>query len=127
MNVIDMIDRNLFLKKLFPSGLAGPVYIGQFGLNVAGRFSLNIHTRQKPALEIAKWGTYGRDYEVIVIELLGSGARNINIENWINADYAYFDFSKQNESIHIRAQQANWTFAVTVGNLGFQGCSTYLE
>lgn len=126
MNVIDMIDRNLFLKKLFPDGLAGPVYIGQFGLDVAGRFSMNIHTRQKPAVEIEKWGMHGCHYDVIVIQLLGSEARNINIENWINAEYAFFDFSKQNESIHIRAQEANWAFAVTVGNLGFQGCSTYI-
>jgi L-alanine-DL-glutamate epimerase-like enolase superfamily enzyme len=65
------------------------LFIGQLGLNVAGMFSMNIHTRQKPAVEIAKWGMHGRNYDVIVIELLGSGARNINIENWINADYAF--------------------------------------
>jgi hypothetical protein len=127
MNVIDLIDSNLFLKKLFPDGLRGPVYLGQFGLDVAGRFSMNIHTKQKPAIEVSKWGLYGQSYDVIVIELLGCGARNISIENWINADFALFDFSKEGDNIRINAREADWSFGATVENFHFQRCSTYID
>ncbi len=127
MNVVDLIHSNFFLKKIFPDGLSKFVYVGQFGLDVAGTFSMNIHTRQKPALEIPKWGIHGQSYDVIVIRLLGNGARNISIENWINADFAFFDFSKEGEDIRINACGADWAFDVTVGSLGFQGCSTYID
>lgn len=127
MNVIDMIDGNLFLKKLFPDGLAGPLYLGQFGLEGAGRFSMNIHTRQRPAIEVAKWGIYGKHYDVIVIELLGCGVKNVSIENWINADYAVFDFSKKGQDIRIAASGAEWAFEATVASFNFQRCSTYIN
>lgn len=127
MNIINLIHNNHFLKKIFPDGLSNFVYIGQFGLDDAGGFSMNIHTRQKPALEIVKWGVHGRNYDVVVIKLLGSGAKNINIENWINAEFAFFDFSKEGDNIRISASEVDWAFNVTVGSLGFQSCSTYIE
>lgn len=127
MNVIDMIDGNLFLKRIFPDGLKGSMYIGQFGLNVAGQFGLNIHTRQKPVFEIPKWGVYGESYDVLVIELLGSGAKNIKIENWINADFADFNFSKKGGDICISASEADWGFEAIVERLNFQRCSTYID
>ncbi|MFJ5300120.1 hypothetical protein ACIQAL_26820 [Pseudomonas sp. NPDC088368] len=127
MNAIDMICSNLFLTKLFPEGLTEPIYIGQFGLDVAGRFSMNIHIQQKPAIKVARWGKYGDHYDVIVIRLLGCEAKNISFENWINADFAFFDFSKEGDDIRITAREANWAFDVTVGNFNFQGCNTYID
>ena len=127
MNVIDLIHRNFFLKKIFPDGLSEFVYIGPFGLSEAGGFSMSIHTRQKPAMEIAKWGAHGRDYDVIMINLLGSWATNINIENWVNSEFAVFDFSQSGENIHVSAREASWAFDVTVGTLIFQSCITYVE
>lgn len=127
MKVIDLIHRNLFLKKLFPEGLSKFVYIGPLGLSEAGSFTMSIHTRQKPAIEIAKWGKHGCDYDVIAIQLSGSGATSINIENWINAGFAFFDFSQEGESINISARESSWAFELAVGTLIFQGCSVYIE
>lgn len=127
MNAIDMIYSNLFLKKLFPEGLPKLVYIGPFELSEAGRFSMSIHTRQKPAIEVAKWGVHGRDYDVIAINISGSGATHINIENWVNSGFAIFDFSKNCQCIRITARETDWSFDVTVESLSFQGCSVYIE
>ena len=127
MNVIDLIDNNFFLKKIFSHGLVGPVYIGQFGLDVGGRFSMNIHTMQRPELEVVKWGIYGQNYDVIVIRLLGYEASNIKIENWMNADFAIVDFSNEEKAIRITAREPGWALDVTVGGFVFQGCSTYID
>lgn len=127
MNIIDLIHRNLFLKKIFPDGLSTDVYIGPFELREAGGFSMSIHTRQKPAIPIAKWGEHGSNYDVITIQLSGNGATRVNIDNWENAKFALFIFTQEDESIHITANEADWTFDIVVETLIFQGCSTYIE
>lgn len=127
MNIIDLIYHDIFLRKLYPEGLSNFLHIGEFRLKEAGTFELSIHTKQKPALEISKWGVYGKNFDVVVINLSGSGARNINIANWINAGFTFFDFSKEDENIRMKAQETVWTFDIEVASLSFQNCSTYIE
>ena len=52
MNILDHINNNLFLKEIFSDGLKEKILIGQLGLDVEGRFSINLHTMQKPSIEI---------------------------------------------------------------------------
>lgn len=127
MNIIEFIYHDFFLKKIYPEGLSKFLRIGQFGLQDAGTFSMSIHTKQRPALEIAKWGVYGQSYDVIVIHLLGSGAKDINISNWINTRFAFFDVSREGGDIRIQAHESDWAFDITVASLSFQSCSTYIE
>jgi len=127
MSLIEFIYHDFFLQKIYPEGLSEFVRIGQFGLQDAGTFSMSIHTKQRPAMEIAKWGVYGRSYDVIVINLLGSGAKDINISNWINTGFAFFDFSREGEDLRIHARESEWAFDITVASLSFQSCSTYIE
>jgi hypothetical protein len=56
MNLFDFVRRNEFLTKVFPNGLEGSVYIGQIVFDVEGRLSVKIHTHQKPAVDVSKWG-----------------------------------------------------------------------
>ncbi|MGP1086003.1 hypothetical protein ACJ8LB_22210, partial [Serratia sp. CY58181] len=56
MNLLDFVRRNEFLKKVFPNGLEESVYIGQIVFDVEGRLSVKIHTHQKPAVDVSKWG-----------------------------------------------------------------------
>ena len=62
MNIVDVVSENLFLKKLFPYGLHDEMLLGQIGFALEGRLSLNVLTRQRPAIEVEKWGAWGKDY-----------------------------------------------------------------
>lgn len=88
---------------------------------------MSIHTRQEPAIGIAKWGEHRYDCDVIAIHLSGNGAMRVNIDNWINARFALFTFAQHGENIHIAAHEADWMFEVIVETLIFQRCSTYIE
>jgi hypothetical protein len=77
MNIIELIYHDLFLKRLYPEGLSNIVGVGQFCLKDAGTFSMSIHTRKKPALEIPKCGIYGDSYDVVVLNLSGSGPKKL--------------------------------------------------
>jgi hypothetical protein len=126
MNIIECINRNLFLKNLFPDGLTEDVLRGQLELKSSGTFGLNIHTFQQPSQEIKKWGVRGQDYEVIVIKLLGSGIADIGIKNWKNITYAKLDCQIENSWIHLSSSGQFWEVGIYCQSLTFQGCETYL-
>lgn len=125
MNIIDLIGRNPFLDKLFPEGLAGDVLLGQLSFSV-GRMALNIHTQQKPAVEVEKWGKWGTNYNVIVLELLGNGGKYVHIENWWHADFAPANLIQENGISMLIQRGDNWSIKIDVDNLGFQRGSTYI-
>ncbi|NHZ36150.1 hypothetical protein [Massilia rubra] len=125
MNVIDLISRNLFLNKLFPEGLRGDVLLGQLSFSV-GRMELGIHTQQKPAVETEKWGTWGTDYNVIVLHLSGYGGKYVHIENWWHADFAPVDLIEENGIAMLTQRGDNWSIKIDVDDLIFQRGSTYI-
>jgi hypothetical protein len=125
MNIIESIDNNLFLKKIFPEGI-GDALIGQFGLD-RGRFSVNIHTHAKPAKETHKWGIWGKNYNVIVIELLGEGLTQIEIQNWDKFESMLIHCDKNEDDITISSGRDDWAFKVCCKSLTFQKCSTYIS
>ena len=126
MNIVDVVSENLFLKKLFPQGLQGEMLLGQIGFTLGGRISLNIITRQKPAIEIEKWGTWGKDYNVIIIELLGACSGDICLGNWENADFAGLSVSRDDENgaYLIRQEGEKWNIKIEFEVLVFQRCMT---
>ena len=83
MNILDIIDNNLFLKKLYPDGLFN-FYIGKIELNTFNRLTIVFHLREKPAINIAKWGEWGKEYDIITAEFIGSDVKKIQINNWQN-------------------------------------------
>jgi hypothetical protein len=126
MNLIDVIHRNHFLKVLFPDGLNGDILVGQFGLDVDGRFSLNLHTTQAPAKAVPKWGDRGKDYDVIVIKLLGSNLTDMTTTNWKDITPTKLSFSMEDDTIRLICSDTTWSFSASFETLIFQSCSTYL-
>ena len=129
MNIIRKINRNLFLTKLFPNGITEPVYLGQIRFSEEGRLNLNIHIKQKPFIEIEKWGTWGSDYNVIVVKLNGICRGSSTIRNWENADYAHLtiiDIDNTN-TFTISQMCSNWSIEIECLLLVFHKCSTYYE
>ncbi|UOD32154.1 hypothetical protein INH39_11060 [Massilia violaceinigra] len=126
MNIFDFITTNLFLSNLFPQGLEGDVLLGQLSFSVKGQMALNIHTQQKPAIETAKWGTWGEDYNVIVLQLSGHGGRYLHMENWWHADFAPVNRIEENGIWMLTQRGDNWSIKMDLDDLILQRCSTYL-
>jgi hypothetical protein len=127
MNIISCFGENPFLLGLFPDGLTEDVLIGQIGLDVGGLFRLNIHTKQRPKKEVAKWGIHGQHYDVIVIKLLGNNFSEIHTESWKDITYAQLNCTMENEAIKLQCGNDVWQFSASFGSLTFQGCTTYID
>jgi len=126
INIIDTIHPNQFLKSLYPKGLVDPVLIGHLGFDLGNNFSLNIHTKQLPDREVVKWGQSGRDYDVVVVVLLGSLISDITISNWGNVDYASLFCWQTNDGFFLESSRDGWHIAFSYDVLVFQECRTYL-
>ncbi|NQS85763.1 hypothetical protein HO175_10480 [Pantoea allii] len=127
MNLIDLISYNNFLKKIFPDGIESNVLIGKLSLELGGRLVLNIHTKQKPAFEIAKWGKWGVDYNVIVIHALGGKGDIVNIKKWSKIEYAHLSINKNGSVYDLQQTGLHHELFFSVDVLTFQNCTTYLE
>ena len=127
MNIIDCIDRNSHLKTIFPDGITGDVLLGQIGFDADGRIRLHIHTRQKPAIEVAKWGKWSDQFNVVVVKLLGHGGGHVKIRNWKNAEFMACDVSKTGDTFLISQHGDDWDIEITFSDLLFQGYDVYLS
>lgn len=127
MNIIDYIDNNLFLKKLFPAGLNGDALIGQVGLSLGNRLLINIHTKQQPTVEVSKWGKWSQDYDVIVIELLGLCGELVSITNWKDVAYGKILTKEENRKLFISQSTDICKVEIECDGLIFQRCTTYID
>jgi len=119
MDITRMVD-NVFLTKLFPDGLTDPVCLGQILFGLQGRFylNLNIHIKQKPSIEVDKWGEWGKDYNVIVIRLNGT-CKDSAIKNWGNADYAPISIDTRGDTLVISQTGFDWSIELICCCSGF--------
>jgi hypothetical protein len=127
MNIVDFIDGNRHLKAMYPDGISGEVLLGQIGFDAEGRVSLHIHTRQKPAIEIAKWGKWEKQFNVVVIKLLGRGGDLVRINNWKHVAFNSFDAFPEGNSFLIVQHGDGWDIELSFSGLIFQGCDVYLS
>jgi hypothetical protein len=125
MDIIEIIERNQFLKTLFPDGLTTKIVLGKLELRVDDRITLNIHTQQKPAKENHKWGVWGKDYNTIVIQIDGFYLKKIEVNNWQNAKPCLSEVTNAEDIKKIIFKGDNWLVNIEVGSLIFQNCSTY--
>ncbi|MDH7461386.1 hypothetical protein QEG73_08845 [Chitinophagaceae bacterium 26-R-25] len=127
MDLIELVYSNIFLKRLFPAGISEPVFIGQINFDVGPRMSVHIHTKQRPAIEIDKWGKWGVDYDIVVIHLHGFCRGLACLKNWKNADYAPLIVTGNAETLTISQRGTNWSIELECESLIFNGCSTYIN
>ena len=127
MNFFSFIRRDEFIKKLFPQGLTDDVYLGQIKLDVEGRMSINVHTKQKPEIEVKKWGKWGENYNVIVLVLNGTGCENISIDNWSSVGYSKLRIIEDHDSRHISQSGKNWKLKIKFDDFIFQHCEVYID
>lgn len=82
MNLLDMVEKNVFLSKLFKSGITTPVKIAKLDLAKDGRSEINVHITQEPSIEVKKWGVWGQDYNTINLVLSGGVILDLEVKNW---------------------------------------------
>ncbi|WP_296181168.1 hypothetical protein [Pseudomonas sp. UBA1879] len=126
MGMIDIVSRNYFLKYLYPNGLIDDLLIGRLGFDCENKFCVNFHTKQQPAIEVKKWGIWGKNYDVIVICLQGQWVKDVAISNWEHIDFAPVTWSIDGDNKTFRSRGDGWEVSLTFGDLIFQGCRTYI-
>ncbi|MDX7992681.1 hypothetical protein [Xenorhabdus littoralis] len=126
MNIIEVIN-NKFLTSLFPEGLTDNVLLGQIALDIADQVSLSIHVTQKPKEEVPKWGVWGKDYNVIVIEIIGQFLRKIEIINWQKITSSELIFFEKNGSYVFKLKGDEWNVSLELEALTFQRCNVYIN
>lgn len=126
-NLIELIQRNEFLEKIFPDGVGDSIFFGQMAFDVGGKVSIGIHTKHPPKIEVKKWGAWGVDYNVVVINLVGKVAEYCVMKNYQKFDYAKTIFEQSGDAIFISQPGSGFDLQLVVEYLIFQNCTTYIE
>ena len=128
MNLIEVIERNHFLKQLFPSGIES-FFIGQVELSCFDRINLTLHTNKQPAIEVKKWGIWGEEYNIVTLNILVTSIKSINIENWQNnlMEICTVHVGEPTGGIiNLLFEGKNWKAEMKAGMLTYQNSSVYM-
>lgn len=126
-DLFNYISRKSFLQSLFPEGLTEPVLFGQISLDVFGYTLIGLHTKQRPAIEVAKWGVWGQDYDVIVVTLLGGVENDFIMSGWSVRKYLPFDVLVEGDRKFLMQDDGDKKMRIEFSELIFQKCDSYLE
>ncbi|QEW30808.1 hypothetical protein D0N50_03520 [Erwinia billingiae] len=127
MNIVELMG-NKFIHSLYPHGIEGNVLIGQVSLDIADQVMLSVHTCQTPDKVIAKWGVWGKDYNVIVINVLAQFISKVEINNWqsIKPSPLVIDV-KEGDIYSLTSTGVDWNINIDFKSLTFQGCDVYIK
>lgn len=130
MNIIDIIQRNHFIKQLYPEGI-GKLAVVSFSTDLIN-FVLKVRTDTKPAIKTAKWGEWLTDYDTVEIELRNNYIKDISCSNWWNNTKCNClidiqDIGDDLKKIRFYSIIENWYLEIAVHSLTFQGCKVYLK
>jgi hypothetical protein len=132
LNILDITRNKVFLEKLYPDGIFN-YFIGQICLDLSSSINITLHVKDKPKIEIPKWGDWGINYNVITIELSSNLAYHIDIKNWEKNIYSKCksEITKEtveNEEItNIKLFNEDWYLEIkTSFGLLYQKSSVYI-
>lgn len=129
MNILEIISNNIFLKKLYPEGLFN-FFVGRIEITAFRSFTAVLHMKEKPAINVVKWGQWGVNYDVVTIELTGSITKKLNITNWQNnnGEICNCEVSKTTGGFHLLVfSTATWRVEIEAESLIFQRNTTYIS
>ncbi|MGG5506994.1 MULTISPECIES: hypothetical protein [unclassified Myroides] len=128
MNILDIATHNSFIKKLYPTGLSC-FSVRSLALS-QDRVTLVLHEETAPAIQVEKWGVWGKDYSIITFEFIGLPLHKATIDNWQNnrEDVEFIStILVQDDLLHIQFKGVDWEVEVVLSSLVFQRNSTYLK
>lgn len=129
MNVLNIIERNFFLKELYPNGLSN-FYMGRIELTAFDKLTLVLHFRERPAIEVAKWGRWGKDYNIITAELTGCMIKSIEITDWQNNQQELCECEVElttDDYILLTFRGTDWKVVIELKSLLLQRNTVYME
>jgi hypothetical protein len=127
MNLLDAVYHRDFLDKIFPRGLTESFMIGQIEIDPFGMSSIKIHTQQRPAIEVKKWGVWGERYNTIVIVLSSSGVKELSVKDVSHASYAPSALSKVENNYRLTQYSSVWSVEMVFEYLTFDRCEVYMD
>ena len=130
MNIIDIIDNNYFLKQLYPNGIK-EFCLSHINIDCFKNVDLVLQTREKPHIEVKKWGKWGVNHNIITHTITNNIIKDINISNWGKSKFENCECSIEllEENVHSKYDNLyKTTFSkddwnVTISSLPF----TYQE
>ncbi|WP_026042481.1 Imm50 family immunity protein [Pantoea sp. A4] len=127
MNIVEL-SRNRFLDSLYPNGLGDNLLIGQVNLDFSDRVTLSIHTYEPPSKKVEKWGRWGEDYNVVVVNLLLQFITDCQLNNWQNITSSQVIIeTRDNGVFSLTSQGENWSLNINFKAMTFQGCDVYIK
>lgn len=127
IDLIEFIQKNQFLRKIFPNGFGDEIFFGQISLDVNGRILLGVHIKTKPAVEIEKWGVWGDEYNVLVVSLLGKTVGDVFVKNHPFLSYSPCSVKKKDQILELCQAGRNFEVNLSLEYLIFQGCDVYID
>lgn len=127
MNLFDVVLPHPHLQSLYPEGINGDILIGRVEFSSSGHIFLTLHTKERPSKEIAKWGSYGRDFNTVSITLSVCNAESVYISGWYMTGFVPIDIEQQKDIFVIRQCNGNCKIEIKAEFLVFQSCSVYLS
>lgn len=87
---LDFFGNSFFLKKLFPNGIENHILIKDISIVVNGNSCLSFFIKQKPEIDVKKWGEFGIDFNAFWIKT----SNNINFSKVIVENIQDLGFSR---------------------------------
>jgi len=124
----NLIDNNVFLKTLYPSGISGKVFIGNFSFSIGNRVEIDLHTRELPERDVEKWGEKSVTYNTVVIHLTSNLLKDARIINPNLFEMCEVRLEQEPSGfVVISAFGKNWEFFVRADGFLFNKCSVYID
>ena len=99
MNLIEVLQNNLFLKQLYPSGI-NQFSVSKIELNCFNEATIVLNCFDKPNIEVKKWGIWKKNFNIVMIEFSIQFIKKMSITNWENNSGNKCDFLiKKNDFI----------------------------
>lgn len=124
----DCIDRNDFLKSLYPNGIDGDILVGLINFDIGNKVDFSLHTRIMPDKPIKKWGEQGVSYNTIVFHFTSNllkEARVLNPNLFKGCDISFC--AEKSRDVVVKAAGENWEFFVKAGGILFDRCTVYMN
>ena len=127
MKLTEIIN-NEFINRMYPDGDLGVTHLGQLFLDI-DKITIGLHIQKEPKIKVKKWGAWGKDYNMIVIEVTCSLIQRLNIENWSSFDVCSVScsYDENNMTYGLKLTSNDWNVSIRTKAISFQKCSVYIH
>lgn len=125
---IECFSNTFFLKKLFPNGVHTSILINVITVSAYSYSRLEFYIRQKPEIEVKKWGQWGIDYDCLYIETLTNiSPADVKITNIEKIGFNLYDFERNEQGmIEIKSNSKNGSIHFSAEPLAVQTIKPFL-